>query len=332
MATSNPESRKTRSSSQFPEVDDQATEETGSSYGDNGSISSDAEKYLGRMENNRRYHLYREGSYLLPNDDKENERLDIHHALVMTIMDDRLFLAPIKNPKKVIDLCTGSGIWAVEFADMFPECEVIGNDLSPTQPSLVPPNLQFIVDDVEADWLYEDTPFDLIHARYLAESIRDMPRLLEQAYNCTKPGGWVEFHDWDTHPYSVDGSLTGTDLEHYYNVVLAAFIKQGYYTQPGKHLEQWITDAGFVNVHVKKYRVPLGTWAKGGKNKRMGAYNLMQFVEAIEGGAMAVMTRYEGWAPQEVQILTSKARSDARRPDVHVLFDLYAVWGQKPES
>ncbi|EEH04745.1 predicted protein [Histoplasma capsulatum G186AR] len=66
--------------------------------------------------------------------------------------------------------------------------------------------------------------------------------------------------------------------------------------------------------------------------KRMGAYNLMQFVEAIEGGAMAVMTRYEGWAPQEVQILTSKARSDARRPDVHVLFDLYAVWGQKPEN
>ncbi|EDN05125.1 predicted protein [Histoplasma mississippiense (nom. inval.)] len=187
-------------------------------------------------------------------------------------MDDRLFFAPIKTPTKVIDFSTGSAIWPVEFADIFPEC------------------------------------------------------------NCTKPGGWVEFHDWDTHPYSVDGSLTGTDLEHYYHVVLAAFIKQGYYTQPGKHLEQWITDAGFVNVHVKKYRVPLGTWAKGGKNKRMGADNLMQFFEAIEGGAMAVMTRYEGWTPQEVQILTSKARSDARRPDVHVLFDLYAVGGQKPES
>lgn len=39
-----------------------------------------------------------------------------------------------------------------------------------------------MVDDVESDWLYEDTPFDLVHARYLAESIRDMPRLVQQAY------------------------------------------------------------------------------------------------------------------------------------------------------
>ncbi|PGG99485.1 hypothetical protein GX51_06305 [Blastomyces parvus] len=318
MATSDPDSGKTRSSSQVPEVDDHISEDQ-RKYGENGN----AAKYLGRFENNRRYHQYREGCYLLPNDEKENERLDIHHALVMTIMDDRLFLAPIQNPKRAIDLCTGSGIWAVEFADMFPGCEVIGNDLSPTQPSLVPPNLQFMVDDVESDWLYEDTPFDFIHARYLAEAIRDMPRLLKQAYNCTKPGGWVEFHDWDTHPYSIDGALKGTDLQHYYDVVLAAFIKQGYYTQPGKQLEKWFTDAGFVNIHVKKYRVPLGTWAKGEKNKRMGAYNLMQFDEAIEGGAMAVMTRYEGWAPQEVQILTSKARSDSRKPELHVLFDMY---------
>lgn len=60
----------------------------------------------------------------------------------------------------------------------------------------------------------------------------------------------------------------------------------------------------------------------------MGAYNLMQFDEAIEGGAMAILTRYEGWAPQEVQILTSKARSDSRRPDVHVLFDLYVQFSK----
>lgn len=58
-------------------------------------------------------------------------------------------------------------------------------------------------------------------------------------------------------------------MEYYYEVVLAAFIKQGYYTQPGKHLEKWFTDAGFVNIHVKKYRVPLGTWAKGEKNVRI---------------------------------------------------------------
>lgn len=45
----------------------------------------------------------------------------------------------------------------------------------------VPQNVQFEVDDIEEDWLYK-SPFDLIHARYLAGSIRDWPRLFRQAF------------------------------------------------------------------------------------------------------------------------------------------------------
>ncbi|KAL1969252.1 hypothetical protein VTN77DRAFT_9444 [Rasamsonia byssochlamydoides] len=36
-----------------------------------------------------------------------------------------------------------------ELLSLFPSAEVIGNDLSPSQPSLVPPNVKFMVDDVE---------------------------------------------------------------------------------------------------------------------------------------------------------------------------------------
>lgn len=46
----------------------------------------------------------------------------------------------------------------------------------------VPPNLEFIVDDVEDEWGYENQPFDFIHARFLAGSIRDWPRLMKQAF------------------------------------------------------------------------------------------------------------------------------------------------------
>lgn len=28
-------------------------------------------------------------------------------------LNDRLFLAPLKNPQKVLDLATGTGIWAM---------------------------------------------------------------------------------------------------------------------------------------------------------------------------------------------------------------------------
>lgn len=46
----------------------------------------------------------------------------------------------------------------------------------------MPPNLKFIVDDVEDEWGYEGSPFDYIHGRFLIASIRDWPRLIKQAF------------------------------------------------------------------------------------------------------------------------------------------------------
>lgn len=126
----------------------------------------------------------------------------------------------------------------------------------------VPPNLRFLVDDIEAEWVYGNKPFDFIHARYLCYSIKDFPKLLKQCFKCTKPGGWVEFQDWDSVAQSEDGSTKGTGFERYCKEVMGAFEKAGYPTRPGSHLAEWFREAGFVDIHVKKYRVPMGPWPK----------------------------------------------------------------------
>ena len=54
-------------------------------------------------------------------------------------------------------------------ADEFPDAHIMGTDLSPIQPSWVPPNCEFIVDDVEAPWNW-DAPFDVIHASDMGKS------------------------------------------------------------------------------------------------------------------------------------------------------------------
>lgn len=59
--------------------------------------------------------------------------------------------------------------------------QVIGTDLSPIQPSMIPQNLRFFVDDMEDEWV-DDQPYDFIHTRYLAGSIKDFGRLLKQCY------------------------------------------------------------------------------------------------------------------------------------------------------
>ena len=48
--------------------------------------------------------------YLLPNDEIESDRLDMHHEMILTAMHRKLHLAPIsKDLQRVIDLGTGTG-------------------------------------------------------------------------------------------------------------------------------------------------------------------------------------------------------------------------------
>ena len=50
----------------------------------------------------------------------------------------------------------------------------------------MPPNVQFEVDDVEEVWTFQQ-PFDLIHVRFMAASIRDWPKLVTQTYESVAP-------------------------------------------------------------------------------------------------------------------------------------------------
>ena len=86
-------------------------------------------------------------AYHIPNDQKEVERLNAQYEITKIFLDDRLYLSPLSDPRKIIDIATGTGRWAIEMADKFPHAQVIGTDLSPIQPVLVPPNLQFEIDD-----------------------------------------------------------------------------------------------------------------------------------------------------------------------------------------
>ena len=89
-------------------------------------------------------------AYYVPNDSTELERMDNQYELTKILLDGRLHLAPLSRenpPRKIIDIATGTGRWAIEMADKFPEAQVIGTDLSPIQAVLVPPNLRFEIDD-----------------------------------------------------------------------------------------------------------------------------------------------------------------------------------------
>ncbi len=55
-------------------------------------------------------------------------RLDLQHNLFLLTFGDKLGLAPPNDPtaevRRVLDLGTGTGIWAIDYADEHPEVEV----------------------------------------------------------------------------------------------------------------------------------------------------------------------------------------------------------------
>ncbi|KAI9806983.1 MAG: hypothetical protein M1833_002641 [Piccolia ochrophora] len=311
--------------------------ENDSAYGDDlstftASLTSTVFDY--QYENGRRYHAYQEGKYIMPNDEQESDRLDMAHHMMVLRTDEKLHLAPIgKNPQTILDLGTGTGIWPIQMGDKYPSAQILGNDLSPEQPTIVPPNVKFEVDDIESEWTYP-TPFDYIHVRYLATAIADWPTLVKRCFQNVAPGGWVEFQDYDMQYYSEDGSLKpDAPTAKWIGLSIKAAYDNGRDPSPGPKLEGWgdgrrtsnwcvsCTLLLYGQTHMTKAIQP---------QKTVGAWNLLQILEGLEGFSLALFTRTLGWSLEEVQVLLAQVRKDLRDPAIHMQLDFHVVYARKP--
>jgi hypothetical protein len=189
---------------------------------------------------------------------------------------------------------TGTGIWAIDFADAHPSASVIATDLSPIQPRNVPPNLQFLVDDFTAPWLYTKESFDFIHARSIYGCVADYPALYSEVYSALKPGGWFEQAEISVQSKSADGSVIGTNLEKFGQLAIEGGKKFGKSFSIAEDSEKLITEAGFVNVKCETFKWPIGTWPKERKMKTIGAYNRLGINEGLEGWAIFLFTKHLG--------------------------------------
>jgi SAM-dependent methyltransferase len=289
-----------------------------------------------KYENGRRYHAFREGEYLLPNDEKEQDRLDLHHHVFRLTLRGAITLAPFTpTPQRVLDLGTGTGIWAIEFADEHPTSTVVGNDLSPIQPTWVPPNCKFIVDDIENEWVYSPhEAFDYIHGRGLGGSVKDWPRLYRNIYHHMNPEGWLEIQEYEAWVRSDDDPelLNAPAVAQWQELVDKASIKFGKRINIAEGVEQGMKDAGFEDVRDDIYKVPIGTWPLDKRLKELGLYQLEQMCDCVEPFTLALLTRVLGWGYDETQVLMANVRRDFRNKRNHLYISFHFVYGRKPAS
>ncbi|KAI3538870.1 methyltransferase domain-containing protein [Colletotrichum abscissum] len=278
------------------------------------SVASSILEY--RIENGRTYHKYKDGKYNLPNDGKEINRLDLQHNLFIRTFDDRLGTAPPNardsNVRRVLDVGTGSGIWAIDFGDEHPDAEAsrrLGHGTS------VPPNVQFQVEDIEEDWHFS-LPFDYIHSRMMTATSTQ-----EVTSNSTTL----------MQSPSDDGTLTEEcTLKKSFSLWSEAIAILGSPFEKFNRLEGVLAEVGFEDVRVERFKWPTNSWPKDPKFRELGIWNHENIAPHLEGMFMAGITRGLKWTEQEVHELAVKARKDFDDTSIHAYFQIWSIYGKKP--
>ncbi|TXC02082.1 hypothetical protein FocTR4_00009442 [Fusarium oxysporum f. sp. cubense] len=307
------------------EVEDDADSTLGTdAESSTASVSASILEY--RRSQGRTYHSDKfTTNYFLPNDDQQLESVDLTYIGRAT--------DPFVLRQKVLDVGTGTGIWAIEFADRHPNAEIIGTDLSPCQPEWVPPNVRFEIDDAALNWTWEPNEFDFIHIRYIFGAIKDWSALFSEAYRCCVPGGWVQSAEADVEFRSDDGTIDKEpNLKLYKKLFEEGGKILGYPFFVYDQQVQGFKDAGFEDVTTVDYKLPVGDWPKDPKLAEVGRFVRACLETDLEGYTTMMWNELLKWPKDEYQLFLMSIRKAIRNPKIHTYMRVRYVYGRKPSS
>ncbi|KAI9488472.1 hypothetical protein BDB00DRAFT_847792 [Zychaea mexicana] len=207
--------------------------------------------------------------YLLPESDsrrrKERDRQQRQHYLLKYVWRAN-FKVPLQSPTLIVNWCCGTGIWAMEMAQQFPTCQVIGMDfqsatLSSLGRSINNLSFQNIVVQHDTTGLesLQEGSVDYLMMRdvWLVNSpAHKWVETLKQVFRVLKPGGWVEIYEQDLIVNSPGPLLKIVD-DWFTNLFKDVGIQRKF----GDQIASMMHQTGYVEIDERAIELPVGEWS-----------------------------------------------------------------------
>ena len=147
-----------------------------------------------------------------------------------------------------------------------------------------------------------------------------------------EPGGYLEFQDYGLPLRSSDGSLNGTSLQLWGELMCDASRRLGrpMGSEVSDRYAGWMQAAGFVEIEEKNFMWPSNPWPRDQYMKELGHWNMINIIEGLEGFCLQLLSRGLGWQRQEIDIFVAKVTADIKDKRIHAYYPMPVIWGRKP--
>lgn len=247
--------------------------------------------------------LIRSGPGSWPVDSIELERQEAEHNLLRILLGYP-FLGPVdtflrqtRNPK-ILDVATGTGIWAIEMAEWYPHADVLGVDSVSTQQKMVPENCDFELVDM-SDLPYDKDSFDLIHLRFAHTRVNSFRALIRACIQLLKPNGRLLVFDTDRLPQLSD-ETTPVAAQAFHDA-LRRSLRHGGVKMFSLPRVMTILSGESVEVEGSDVRIPIGYGSgRMGQLGKIHEINTVAYVEAARYALCAL----GGYTQAEYEVLS----------------------------